>query len=89
MTTLMKVSIYITVHNRNGIHASSHCMDSVQPQICSLLNEVDPCLAFSQCAMSTYGKMWRDIDATVGSLWIRSHPSLAGLPCITTTYSKT
>jgi hypothetical protein len=32
MPTLMKVSTYITVHYRNGIHALSHCMDSVQPR---------------------------------------------------------
>jgi hypothetical protein len=62
---------------RNGIHASSRCMDSVQPWIRSFWNEADPCLAYSQCRTSTYGKTWRDIDVMVGSLWIRSHPSLA------------
>jgi hypothetical protein len=29
MPALMKVSTYITVHHRNGIHALSRCMDSV------------------------------------------------------------
>jgi hypothetical protein len=87
--TLTKASTYNTVHYRNGTHASSRCMDSVQPQIRSFLNEVDLCLAYSQCGTSTYGKMWRDTDTAVGSLWIRSHPSLAWLPCGTTTYSKT
>jgi hypothetical protein len=38
-------------------------------------NEANPCLAYSQCKMSAYGKTWRDSDTTVGSLWIRSHPS--------------
>jgi hypothetical protein len=28
---LMKASTYITVHYRNGTHALSRCMDSVQP----------------------------------------------------------
>jgi hypothetical protein len=32
MPALMKASTYITVHYRNGIHALSCCMDSVQPQ---------------------------------------------------------
>jgi hypothetical protein len=32
MPTLMKASTYITVHYRNGIHALSRCMDSVQPR---------------------------------------------------------
>jgi hypothetical protein len=32
MPALMKASTYITVHYKNGIHASSCCMDSVQPQ---------------------------------------------------------
>jgi hypothetical protein len=32
-----------------------------------LLNEADPCLADSQRGTSTYGKMWRDTDAAVGS----------------------
>jgi hypothetical protein len=31
MSALMKASTYITVHYRNGIHALSRCMDSVQP----------------------------------------------------------
>jgi hypothetical protein len=29
-----------------------------------LLNEVDPCFAYSKCGMSTYGKTRRDTDAT-------------------------
>jgi hypothetical protein len=49
---------------------------TAKPQIRSFLNEVDPCLAYSQCGMSTYGKTWQDTDAAVGSLRIRSHPSL-------------
>jgi hypothetical protein len=32
MPGLMKAFIYITVHYRNGIHALSRCMDSVQPR---------------------------------------------------------
>jgi hypothetical protein len=32
MPALMKTSTYITVHYRNGIHALSRCMDSVQPR---------------------------------------------------------
>jgi hypothetical protein len=36
MPALMKVSTYITVHYRNGIHALSCCMDSVQPQTSSV-----------------------------------------------------
>jgi hypothetical protein len=32
MPALMKASTYITVHYRNGIHALSRCMDSVQPR---------------------------------------------------------
>jgi hypothetical protein len=32
MPVLMKASIYITVRYRNGTHALSRCMDSVQPQ---------------------------------------------------------
>jgi hypothetical protein len=35
MPALMKVSTYITVHYRNGIHALNRCMDSVQPQTSS------------------------------------------------------
>jgi hypothetical protein len=31
MPALMKASTYITVHYRNGVHASSRCMDNVQP----------------------------------------------------------
>jgi hypothetical protein len=29
---ITEASTYITVHYRNGIHASSRCMDSVQPR---------------------------------------------------------
>jgi hypothetical protein len=65
------------------------CMDNVQPQIRSFLNGADPCLAYSNCGTSTYGKTWRDTDMTVGSLWIRSHPFLTWFSCGTTTYSKT
>jgi hypothetical protein len=36
MPALMKVSTYITVHYRNGIHALSRCMDSVQPRTPSI-----------------------------------------------------
>jgi hypothetical protein len=32
MPALMKASTYITVHYRNGTHALSYCMDSIQPQ---------------------------------------------------------
>jgi hypothetical protein len=31
MPALMKASTYIIVHYRNGIHALSRCMDSIQP----------------------------------------------------------
>jgi hypothetical protein len=36
MLALMKASTYITVHYRNGTHALSRCMDSVQPQTPSI-----------------------------------------------------
>jgi hypothetical protein len=36
MPALMKASTYITVHYRNGIHALSRCMDSVQPRTFSV-----------------------------------------------------
>jgi hypothetical protein len=36
MPALMKVFPYITVHYRNGIHALSRCMDSVQPRTSSV-----------------------------------------------------
>jgi hypothetical protein len=36
MPALMKASTYITVHYRNGIHALSRCMDSVQPRTSSV-----------------------------------------------------
>jgi hypothetical protein len=32
MPALMKASTYIIIHYRNGIHALSRCMDSVQPR---------------------------------------------------------
>jgi hypothetical protein len=83
-----EASTYITVHYINGIHVSSRCMDNVQPRIRPFWNEADPCLAYTKCGTSMYGKTWRDTDATVGSLRNRSHPSLARLPCGTTTYSE-
>ena len=39
------------------------------------LNGVHP-LPPNHCGTHMYGKTWRDTDATVGSLWNRSHPSL-------------
>jgi hypothetical protein len=39
MPALMKASTYITVHYRNGIHALSRCMDSVQPRTSSVWME--------------------------------------------------
>jgi hypothetical protein len=36
MPVLMKAFPYITVHYRNGIHALSRCMDSVQPRTSSV-----------------------------------------------------
>jgi hypothetical protein len=36
MPALMKAFTYITVHYRNGIHALSRCMDSVQPRTSSI-----------------------------------------------------
>jgi hypothetical protein len=36
MPALMKASTYITVHYRNGTHALSRCMDSVQPRTYSV-----------------------------------------------------
>jgi hypothetical protein len=39
MLALMKASTYITVHYRNGTHALSRCMDSVQPQTPSIWME--------------------------------------------------
>jgi hypothetical protein len=39
MPALMKAPTYITVHYRNGIHASSRCMDSVQPHTPSVWME--------------------------------------------------
>jgi hypothetical protein len=39
MPALMKASTYITVQNRNGIHALSRCMDSVQPRTSSVWME--------------------------------------------------
>jgi hypothetical protein len=36
---IMEASTYITIHYRNGIHASSRCMDSVQPQTPSVRME--------------------------------------------------
>jgi hypothetical protein len=39
MPALMKASTYITVHYRNGIHALSRCMDSVQPRTPSVWME--------------------------------------------------
>jgi hypothetical protein len=39
MPALMKASTYITVHYRNGIHALSRCMDSVQPRTPSVWTE--------------------------------------------------
>jgi hypothetical protein len=39
MPAHMKAFPYITVHYRNGIHALSHCMDSVQPRTSSVWME--------------------------------------------------
>jgi hypothetical protein len=39
MPALMKEFPYITVHYRNGIHALSRCMDSVQPRTLSVRME--------------------------------------------------
>jgi hypothetical protein len=39
MPALMKASTYITVHCRNGTHALSRCMDSVQPRTPSVRME--------------------------------------------------
>jgi hypothetical protein len=39
MPVLMKAFPYITVHYRNGIHALSRCMDSVQPRTSSVWME--------------------------------------------------
>jgi hypothetical protein len=39
MLALMKASTYITVHYRNGTHALSRCMDSVQPRTSSVWME--------------------------------------------------
>jgi hypothetical protein len=39
MPALMKASTYITVHYRNGTHALSCCMDSVQPRTPSVWME--------------------------------------------------
>jgi hypothetical protein len=39
MPALMKASTYITIHYRNGIHALSRCMDSVQPRTPSVWME--------------------------------------------------
>jgi hypothetical protein len=39
MPALMKAFTYITVHYRNGIHALSRCMDSVQPRTSSIWME--------------------------------------------------
>jgi hypothetical protein len=39
MPALMKASTYITVHYRNGIHALSRCMDSIQPRTPSVWME--------------------------------------------------
>jgi hypothetical protein len=39
MPAIMKASTYITVHYRNGIHALSRCMDSVQPRTPSVWME--------------------------------------------------
>jgi hypothetical protein len=39
MPALMKASTYITVHYRNGFHASSRCMDNIQPQTPSVWME--------------------------------------------------
>jgi hypothetical protein len=36
MPALMKASTDITIHYRNGIHALSRCMDSVQPRTSSV-----------------------------------------------------
>jgi hypothetical protein len=54
---------------RLSLHAQRPTLDTL------LLNGVPHWLAYPQCGTSTYGKTCRDTDATVGSLWIRSHQS--------------
>jgi hypothetical protein len=39
MPALLKASTYITVYYKNDIHASSRCMDSVQPRTLSIWME--------------------------------------------------
>jgi hypothetical protein len=70
---VMEASTYITVHYRNGIHASSRCMDSVQPQTPSI---------WMECILSSHiwhAECTRMINVATSQLMIRREDGIRGM----------
>jgi hypothetical protein len=64
---LTKASTYITVPYRNGIHALSRCMDSVQPQTPSVWME---CILASHIQHAECARMTKHGDITTHDMFI-------------------
>jgi hypothetical protein len=73
MRALMKASTYITVHYRNGIHALSRCMDSVQPRTPSVWME---CILASH---TRYAECTRIKHVAIAQLITRREDGIRGM----------